>query len=111
MLVQDRSGHAVETPFRTITVAPSIRNMENSRRPYGELQQAHASSVVHGAGYVPRCGFWSSKAASQRANLSVHLLPYCPRQKFHFSCWTSVLNNVLAPAMQRSGAAIIGRGF
>lgn len=43
----------MEASFRPITVAPSIRNMENSRRPYGELQQAHASCVVHGAGYLP----------------------------------------------------------
>jgi hypothetical protein len=40
----------MEASSRPITVAPSLRNMENWRRPYGELQQAHASCVAHGGG-------------------------------------------------------------
>lgn len=60
----------MEASFRPITVAPSIRNVENSRRPHGGLQQAHASCVVHGAGYLLRrgvLGFQSRQRASERS--------------------------------------------
>lgn len=72
----------MEPLFRPITVAPSIRNMENSRRPYGELQQAHASCVVHGSGYLLRRGPWDSKAASGRASdlASSSLGPFSPTE-------------------------------
>lgn len=58
----------MEASFRPITVAPSIRNMENSRRPHGELQQAHAPVSYTGPGTCFVGGSWGSKAASGRAS-------------------------------------------
>jgi hypothetical protein len=40
----------MEASFRPITVAPSVRYMENWRKFDGQLQKAHASYVAHGGG-------------------------------------------------------------